>query len=91
MQSNPLNGFYKTPTLELFITKEFKIIQIKAIPKLKEILTDDTIKKNIQQILNELERKLKEERKIEKDRKIEMRLSNTLQKHQKRLRNKYKR
>lgn len=91
MQSNPLNGFYMTPNLELFITKEFKIIQIKAIPKLKEILTDYTIEENIKQILNELERKLKEEGKIEKDdRKIKMTLSNALKKQQKRLRKNHK-
>ena len=91
MQSNPVNGFYKTSNLELFITKEFNIIQIKVSSKLREIFTDDKIREMIQQTLDKLETKLKQERNNVSKTKMTLTLSKALQKQQKWLRKKYKR
>lgn len=84
IQSNPSVGFYNTPNLELFITKQFKIIQINTSPKLTEIVTDNTITTNIQRILNEIKRQVEEQEKPKG--KIGMTLSDALKKQQKRLR-----
>ena len=50
--------FYKNPNLELLITEEFNLIQIKVSPKLREIFTNDTIRDMIQQTLDELQTKM---------------------------------
>jgi len=91
MQSNPVNGFYSTPNLELFITKEFNIIQIKVRPILRVIFTDDKIREIIQQTLDKLKTKLKQERNNVSKTKMTMKLSKDLRKKQKQLRKKYKR
>ena len=50
--------FYKNPNLELLITEEFNLIQIKVSPKLREIFTNDTIREMIQETLDELRTKM---------------------------------